>query len=125
MDASLEKNHKLWLEQNITSYNIVINIDTGSFVPTPVPILIEVRDGKAVSSKLLSKPHSGSMDIYARYNTFDKVFSELQKGLSTEIGAEVEKYNKRFGYPQKFNIRSDKVDGGVIVRIKKFEVVEK
>lgn len=99
LDENNERNRARWIAANIADYDMVVTIFTPGFSPTPGPVLIQVRNGNAVATKLLSKPHPGSMEVYSTYNTVDKIFEEIQKQINAEGKSRVRRYDRRFGYP--------------------------
>lgn len=132
-DTELEKNKKLWREKNITNYNLTASLFEGGPNRWAEPVLIKVRNGKAISTELLGErykwnPFGGVEDLmegYKELNTIEKMFDYIQKGLDVEGFVSV-KYDKNFGYPQKMvvNLIKGATDTGQTMIIRKFEVIK-
>lgn len=127
VNVDLEKNRALWIKSKILDYDIVCSIFAGAATVPAYPVLIKVRDGKAVSIEPVKKPNDGSIEIYKRFDTVDKMFDEIQQGLEKggSIVVKVKKYNEKFGYPESFSINDIKAtDLGIALEIHKFEIIK-
>lgn len=126
VDPDLEKNRRLWLESKIVNYDIVCSIDVSGITNPAKPVLIKVRDGKAISIEPISKSNTASVEMYKIFETVEKMFDKIE--VESEKGAIVQvKYSKEFGYPEDIGINYASLGFNAWngVEIKKFEIIDK
>lgn len=98
----LLRNQQIWNEKKILNYDLIASLYIGGVKGWPEPVFIEVRNGSAVSIKA-DDPGELSIEGYREFDTIEKLFSAIQKGI--ENGAEVSvKYNKHLSYPEEVYI---------------------
>lgn len=121
-DPELEKNKLLWKQSNISDYKFVSSRLQGG-VSGWVPVLIEVKSGKAVSMKPAQKPAElERTDGYEDFDTVEKMFAEIQKHIDNGDNVRIT-YNKEFGYPERITIvpKAGPVDSQFTIEITKFK----
>jgi hypothetical protein len=99
-----ERSRRLWFEKGITNYNMVVRIVQEGVRSPASPVLIEVRNGKAISIKPISKSDQREIDDYNRFDTIEKMFDEIQAESKKEETTIRVLYNEEFGYPIHINI---------------------
>ena len=124
IDPDLEKNHRLWLEQKILNYDMVCSLADGPVTGSIKPVLIKVRDGKAISMEQVDKIQHPSIENYRKFNTVEKIFDEIQKAHDNSANLLIKVgYNKKLGYPEAFGVADNKVmDKYEVLYIDKFEI---
>ncbi len=101
--SDLEQNHRKWNIKNINSYNFVARIVREGINSQAEEVLIEVRNGQAISIKPVSKSDQRDIKPYSRFETVEKMFDVIQ--VESEKGASViVSYNKELGYPEKIGL---------------------
>lgn len=121
-EPELERNKLLWKQSNISDYRFVSSRLQGG-VSGWVPVLIEVKSGKAVSMKPAQKPAElERTDGYEDFDTVEKMFDEIQKHINNGDNVQVT-YNKEFGYPERITIvpKAGPVDSQFTIEITKFK----
>ncbi len=123
IDSDFERNWKLWVENNISNYDLTVSIAVSSFTTPAEPVLIEVRAGKSISIKPLAKDDQRSLETYNHYDTVEKLFNKIKE--HAEKGDKVKvKYNKELGYPEDTTFFIKNSLGFINIKIKKFQVVK-
>jgi hypothetical protein len=131
VNSELEKNRRLWQEKKIADYNLTASLYKGGVYRWAEPVLIEVRNGQAISITPLDErdkemPVEKGIGGYKEVDTVEKMFAYIQKGLDGEADVQV-KYDKTFGYPKDMRINYLKKgsDQWQTMIIKKFEIITK
>ena len=125
IDSDFESNRKKWNDTKLSNYKMVISIFVTSFSSPAEPVIIEVKDNKAISVKPSSDSDKRSVGIYDAYDTVDKLFEMIQnesnKGATVTV-----KYDNEFGYPNEIIINYLRLGmfGGQNIEISKFEIVK-
>jgi len=123
-DRELEKNRQLWTESNLADYDFVINRDQGgSYVWAPV--LVQVRGGKAISSRPTEKVGELVKVDYGDFDTVEKTFDGIQRSYNRGDKVTVT-YNEKLGYPEKIKIQpmSGGVDSVYSIDVSKFKIIK-
>jgi hypothetical protein len=71
-----------------------------------MPLIIEVQDGQVVSMEFASgnEIDSANREYFARFETIDKLFEQLQKDIGGEADEVVVTYNATYGFPEEVKI---------------------
>jgi hypothetical protein len=126
IDAELERNRRLWRDKHILNYKMTITVSVGGMTPLANPVSIEVRKGNFISIEPTLKSDDRSIEIHKDYETVEKMFGKIQKGLDEKAEVEVD-YDKEFGYPKKILLDyavGYGEDAWNSVEIEKFEIIE-
>jgi hypothetical protein len=131
VNTDLDKNRRLWQEKRIGDYDLTAGLYKGGSSVWAEPVLIKVRNGKAISIDILDEKYKVLSDKeaiggYKELDTIEKMFDYIQKGLDGEADIQV-KYDKNFGYPKDMRINYIKRgwDSWQTMIIEKFEIVTK
>ena len=130
---ALKRNKNLWKSKKIENYNLTfgtIRFD-GTPVPVPKQVIVEVRNGQAISTKEVRDADNGPaapawvIDLYKRYDTVEKLFDVVEESLGNSHKLEVD-YDETYGYPSSFEIDSvsNLHDDERSLKVIKFEVVK-
>ncbi len=90
-----------------------------------MPLVIEVQDGNVISMQYQSGKaiEESNRELYQRYGTIDKIFSELDKDIQGEADEVIVSYDATYGFPTQANIDFIKnaMDDEVTLTISGFE----
>jgi hypothetical protein len=119
----LIRNRLLWSEKKIVDYDMVVRYLPHSPLPAASPVLIKVRNNKAVSIEPFSQNIKGTLVFYSIFDTVDKMFEMIQKDL--EDGAEVKVlFNSELGYPETVYVTPKLSNAYYQLHIDKFDVAK-
>ena len=102
------RNQEKWRLANITHYRYFLFV--GCFCPftETMPLSIEVKDGKTISTKFKDgtavSPTDPGFETFSRYATIDRLFSELKTDLTGKTDKITVTYDLIYGFPQKISI---------------------
>jgi hypothetical protein len=121
--ADLLRNRLLWSQKNIVDYDMVIRYLPHSPLPAASPVLIKVRNNKAVSIEPVSPNTRGTLVFYSIFETVDKMFERIRKDLEEEAQVKV-LFNAELGYAEKVYVTPRLSDAYYELHIDKFDIVK-
>lgn len=122
-DPELQRNEKLWQESKIANYNFVIMRYQGGMYSW-APVLVQVRDGRAISAQPIEEVGELVKVDYEDYDTIEKIFAKIQESYRKGDSVTVI-YNKALGYPENVKIDPKKgVDALFTIELSKFESIK-
>ncbi len=103
---------------------MVCSLVDGPVTGSIKPVLIKVRDGKAISMEQVDKIQHPSIENYRKFDTVEKIFDEIQKAQDNSANLFIKlQYNKKLGYSEVFSVANNKViDEYEVLSIDKFEI---
>ncbi len=94
-----------WQDASVSHYRYELGISCFCVFAQDMPLVIEVKDGKAVSMEYKSGKEidPALLPEFQRYDTIDKIFAELEKAKSEAERVEVT-YDEKYGFPSQITI---------------------
>ena len=104
--SELEQNQQIWRDANISHYRYNVAISCFCVFSQDMPLIIEVQDDQVVSMEFASgnEIDSSNREYFARFETIDRVFEQLQKDIGGEADEVVVTYNATYGFPEEVKI---------------------
>lgn len=104
--SELEQNQQTWQDANISHYRYHVAISCFCVFSQDMPLIIEVQDGQVVSMEFASgnEIDAANREYFARFETIDKLFEQLQKDIGGEADEVVVTYNATYGFPEEVKI---------------------
>ena len=108
--SEIEQNQAKWQDAGITHYRFHLSISCFCVFTQDMPLIIEVQDGKVVSMDFQSgNPIDPSLtELFNRYATIDRIFTELTAGLNGAADEVIVKYDPTHGFPTEATIDVEK-----------------
>ncbi len=123
--SEIQRNQQKWQDTGISHYRY--NLFVGCFCTfnEDMPLIVEVKDGKLISMTYQSGKEidAANRDLFERYATIDRIFSELEADLNGKADEVTVTYDPTYGFPTKVNIDFIKnaADDEVALTVSKFE----
>ena len=127
-DSEIEQNHEKWQNANISHYRFNVAISCFCVFTQDMPLIIEVQDGEVVSMEFQSGNEidpSLRADLFDKYATIDRIFSELEADLNGAADAVTVKYDPTYGFPTEATIDfvQEAADDELYLTISNFEAL--
>jgi hypothetical protein len=124
--SEVNSDQEKWQDANISHYRYELAISCFCIFAQDMPLVIEVRDGKAVSMEYKSGKEidPALLSEFQRYDSIDKIFAELEKAKSEAERVEVT-YDEKYGFPTQVTIdrAQQAADDELYLTISNFEVL--
>jgi len=104
--SELDQNWEKWRDANISHYRYNVAISCFCIFSQDMPLIIEVQDGQVVSMEYTSgnEIDAANREYFARFETIDRIFEQLQKDIGGEADEVVVSYNTPYGFPEEVKI---------------------
>ena len=104
--SELSQNQQKWQDGNISHYRYNLAISCFCIFTQDMPLIIEVQDGQVVSMEYASgnEIDAANREYFARFETIDRLFEQLQKDIGGEADEVVATYNANYGFPEEVKI---------------------
>ena len=108
--SEIEQNHEKWQKAGISHYRYHLSISCFCVFTQDMPLILEVQDGKVVSMEYQNgKQIDPSLtELFEKYATIDRVFTELEAGLNGAADEVIVKYDPTYGFPTEVTIDVEK-----------------
>ncbi len=143
IDSELKRNRELWAENDIYSYQMIVECSGNYSMGIGIPVDIEIKDGGILNIDWSLKDKNEKMTqgqkeiIQRQYENYvssvEKLFNFIElKNNYIKEGIRLTKradgilnvsYNSQTGYPEQINYQSVGTHGDMLFRIKKFEIL--
>ena len=102
--SEIQRNQQKWQAAGISHYRY--NLFVGCFCTASEPMIVEVQDGQVVSLEYQSgkEMDSSSRDLFEKYATIDRIFSELATNINGKADEFTVTYDPSYGFPTKVNV---------------------
>ncbi len=128
--TELEKNRQTWQDSGITNYRFSLTV--GCFCPfrSQMPLTVEIQNGEIISMTYLDGAPVAAADpnyeTFSRYATIERIFSQLEAGLTGEADEVTVTYDSAHGFPSKiyFDYIKAAVDDELSLTVSNFEVLK-
>ena len=104
--SEIEQNKEKWENTNISHYRYHLSITCFCVFSQDMPLIIEVQDGEVVSMEYQSgnEIDAASRELFEKYATIDRIFSELEADLNGAADEMIAKYDATYGFPTEVTI---------------------
>jgi hypothetical protein len=98
IQSQLRENQRVWQDQDVSDYRYRLQI--GCFCPQEItqPVVIEVRDGNAVSITYADSGLAASNGIFQGYDTVGELFAVVQDAIDGKADEITVSYDVAAGY---------------------------
>jgi hypothetical protein len=97
-------NYRLWNRQKISNYRYTLSRSCFCIPDARGPVVVEVRNGKTVSVKLVETGKPVNPELFQKYDTVPKLFELIRNAIAKKVSRLDVEYNPQLGYPTKVNI---------------------
>lgn len=123
--SEIEQNKEKWQDAGISHYRYHLFISCFCVFTQDMPLIIEVQDGKVVSMEYQSgnKIDPSLLELFEKYATIDRVFTEVEAGLNGAADNVVVKYDPTYGFPTEVTIDFEEqaADDEIYLTLSSFE----
>jgi hypothetical protein len=125
--SEIEQNREKWQDANISHYRFHLFIGCFCIFTEDMPLIIEVQDGEIVSMELSSGKEidPSLLELFNKYATIDRVFSEVEAGLNGGADNVVVKYDPTYGFPTEVTLdfETQAADDEIYLTLSDFEAL--
>jgi hypothetical protein len=125
MGSEIEQNKEKWQDANISHYRYNLSITCFCIFSQEMPLIIEVQDGEVVSMEYQSgnEIDTGSRELFEKYATIDRIFTELEADLNGAADEVIAKYDTTYGFPTEVTLDfvKEATDDELYLNISNFE----
>ena len=125
--TEIEQNKEKWGDQGISHYRYHLFVGCFCVFSADMPLIIEVKDGKAVSMEYQSgrEIDASSREIFKRYETMDLIFAELEAGLNGAADEVTVTYDSTYGFPTEafVDVVKEAADDELSLTVSNFEAL--
>lgn len=123
--TEIERNKEKWRDANVSHYRYNLFVGCFCVFSQDMPLVIEVKDGEVVSMEYQNgnEIDATSRELFEKYATIDRIFSELEKDVNGEADEVVVTYDPTYGFPAEVNIDFIKnaIDDELALTVSNFE----
>jgi hypothetical protein len=123
--TEIERNQEKWQAANVSHYRYNLFVGCFCVFSQDMPLVIEVKDGEVVSMEYQNENEidATSRELFEKYATIDRIFSELEKDINGEADEVVVTYDPTYGFPAEINIDfiKDAIDDELGLTVSNFE----
>ena len=123
--SEIEQNKEKWQDANISHYRYHLNISCFCAFVENMPLIVEVQDGKVISMEYQNgnEIDPSLLELFEKYATIDRVFTEVEAGLNGAADSVVVKYDPTYGFPTDvtIDIEQQAADDEVYLTLSNFE----
>lgn len=123
--SEIAQNKEKWENANITHYRYHLSITCFCVFSQDMPLIVEVQDGQVVSMEFQNgNPiDAGSRELFEKYATIDRLFTELEADLNGAADEVTAKYDATYGFPTEVTIDfvKDATDDELYLNLSNFE----
>ncbi|HKY55371.1 MAG TPA: DUF6174 domain-containing protein [Anaerolineales bacterium] len=126
--SELSQNQQKWQDANIKHYRFNVFLSCFCAFNEDMPLIIEVKDGQVVSMEYASGKEidAANREYFARFETLDRIFEQLQKDVGGEADEVVATYDATYGFPVdvKIDYIKEAVDDELYFTVSEFEPLQ-
>ena len=130
MPSEFDQNFENWQSSNITSYRFSLFIGCFCAFRDQMPLTVEVQNGEIVSMTRLDgtlvDETDPSYELFTKYGTIDRIFSELKAGQAGDAEEVTVTYDSTYGFPAEiyFDFIKAAADDELSIQVSNFEVLK-
>ena len=114
-----------WQDANVSHYRYNLFVGCFCVFSQDMPLVIEVKDAEVVSMEYQNgnEIDASSRELFEKYATIDRIFSELAKDINGEADEVIVTYDPTYGFPAEINIDfiKDAIDDELALTVSNFE----
>jgi hypothetical protein len=128
--TELERNRQTWRDAGITHYRFSLFVGCFCAFRDQMPLTVEVQNGEIISMTYpdgtLVAATDPNYDIFSRYATIERVFSELETAQSGDADEVTVTYDSAHGFPNEIYLDfiKEAADDELSLQLSDFEVLE-
>ena len=128
--TQLEKSRQTWQDSGITHYRFSLDIGCFCAFRNQMPVTVEVQNGEIVSMTYPDGTLVAATDpnyaTFSRHATIERIFSELEAGLSGGADEVTVTYDSARGFPSEiyFDYIKNAVDDELSLKVSNFEALK-
>ena len=125
--SKLERNRQTWQDSGVTHYRFSLNIGCFCVFRDKMPITVEVQNGEVISmiypDGTLIAVTDPNYESFYRHATIERLFAELETGLSGAADEVTVTYDSTFGFPReiRFDYIKAALDDELSLSVSSFE----
>ena len=123
--TEIERNKEKWQDANVSHYRYNLFVGCFCVFSQDMPLVIEVKDAEVVSMEYQNgnEIDASSRELFEKYATIDRIFSELAKDINGEADEVIVTYDPTYGFPAEINIDfiKDAIDDELALTVSNFE----
>jgi hypothetical protein len=127
VSGDIESARQQWEAAGISHYRFNLNMVCFCAFSENMPLVVEVQDGSVVSMEYQNgnEIDPASLEFFQRYETIDKIFSELEKAAGGEADEVTVSFDDTYGFPEQIDIDvvKEAIDDELAMTISGFEVL--
>ncbi len=125
--TEIERNEQKWQNTNISHYRFHLVVGCFCVFSQNMPLVIEVQNNEVVSMEYKSgnEIDASSCQIFEKYGTIDRIFSELKKDINGEADEVTVTYDATRGFPSeaKIDFIKNAIDDELYLTLSNFEAL--
>ncbi len=128
--SELDRNRQTWQDSGITHYRFSLNIGCFCAFRDKTPITVEVQNEEIISmiypDGTLVATSDPNYEIFSQHATIERLFTELEAGLSGDADEITVTYDSTYGFPSEiyFDYIKAAVDDELSLSVSNFEVMQ-
>ena len=128
--SELDRNRQIWQDAGITHYRFSLHIGCFCVFRDQMPITVEVLNDEIVSITFpdgtLVAADDPSYETFAKHATIERIFTELEAGLSGDAEEVTVTYDATYGFPNEiyFDYIQAAADDEISLSVSNFEVLQ-
>ena len=128
--TDFEKNRQTWQDSGITHYRFSLNIGCFCAFRDQMPVTVEVQNDEIISMTYpdgtLVAETDTNYEIFSKHATIDRLFSELEAGLSGDAEEVTVTYDPAHGFPSEiyFDYIQAAADDELSLTVSNLEVLQ-
>jgi hypothetical protein len=126
----LEKNRQTWQDSGVTHYRFSLSVGCFCAFRNQMPLSVEIQNNNIVSMTYpdgtLVTQTDPNYEIFAKHATIERLFSELEAGLSGDAEAVTVTYDSVNGFPSEiyFDYIKAAADDELSLTVSNFEALK-
>ncbi len=128
--TDLDRNRQTWQGADATHYSFDLFIACFCAFRDQMPLTVEVQDDEVVSMTFangtLVEPTDPSYEIFNKYATITRIFSQLETGLTGEADEVTVTYDSTYGFPAEiyFDFIKEAADDELSIQVSNFQIIK-
>ena len=128
--SEFERNRQTWQDSGVTHYRFSLHIGCFCVFSDKMPITVEVQNGEVISMTYpdgtLVAETDPNYEIFSQHATIERLFSELEAGLSGDAEEVTVTYDSSRGFPAEiyFDYIKAAVDDELGLSVSNLKVLE-
>ena len=128
--TDLDRNRQTWQDAGATHYSFDLFIGCFCAFRDQMPLTIEVQDDEVVSMTYvdgtLVEASDPGYELFNKYATITRIFSELETGLTGEADEVTVTYDSTYSFPAEiyFDFIKEAADDELSIQVSNFQIIK-